>query len=129
MIQTMAIKTKPIIALFLNLLFALGVIILIFGFINSLRFGAYTIVFDDYPLNQYEEDCAYLRGPIEISPDGKPVNPEASEKLEQDCEQKITRRRQIKQVNDLTTSLGLLISGLFLIYLFNPKSRLTSAYL
>ena len=48
-------KAESIKAIFTNLLFVIGVILLIFGFIQGALTASRLVVFEQYPLNSYEE--------------------------------------------------------------------------
>lgn len=125
----MGINTKSITAIFVNFLFALGVILTVVGFIQILQFTAYSLLFDQYPLSMYEEDCTTR---LEVKPLLLGAEQAASPADEitqlKDCEARIVRQRKFKQVEDLTKSIGLLISGISLFILFNPQGKLADKY-
>lgn len=122
----MAISTKHIASIFLNALFAIGVIIAVFGFLGTLQFTAYTILLDEYPLQAYEEDCLNFR-PV-VSPEGEAADPETTQEQKQECQEIVAKRRTSKQIDDATRSVGLLISGFTLILLFNPRSSFAARF-
>src|SRR3990167_1437193 len=80
-------------ALFINFLFVVGVILLVVGFIRSLRLAAYTLLFDQYPLGPYE-DCSYMVKPVTAP--GSQLDTETSDlaRQEQDrCQKSLASRR------------------------------------
>ena len=124
----MSVKNKTIISIFLNFLFVVGVILTVVGFINGLQFTAKTIIFDKYPLQSYEEDCQ--RYTIEARPVLDKIASPAASLDEQiaECKVSVEQRRKIKMVEDLTQSVGFLVSGLVLAFLFNPKSGFAATF-
>jgi hypothetical protein len=123
------IATKTIVALFVNFLFAVGVILTVIGFVGGLRTAANLVVFDEYPLSAYENDCQYLKTRPVTAP-GETESTDAAMNREQeqkDCEDALVTRRKVKLVTDVTNSIGLLASGIVLYLLFNPKSKVASS--
>ena len=120
---------QTIAAFFINFLFVVGVILLVVGFIRSLRLAAYTLLFDQYPLGPYE-DCSYMVKPV-IAP-GSQLDTDTSDlaRQEQDrCQKSLASRRKVQQVDEAVQAVGLLLSGAVLVWLFNPRSKLTKSYL
>ncbi len=123
----MAIKSKTIASIFLNFLFAVGVILAVFGFIRGLQFTAYSLILDDYPLQAYEETCdRYTLAKPALEP-GEQEDPQEFEQIKQECLERVEKRRQTKQIEDITASIGFLVSGVALVYLFNPKSKISAS--
>lgn len=121
-------KSTNIVSIFINFLFVVGVILMVVGFVGGLRFTAYTYIFDEYPLGAYE-DCSYMTRPY-IAADSKDADSENEiyQKELDRCEESLKGRRKIAQVNEAVQAVGLLISGIVLVWLFNPKGILTSSY-
>lgn len=122
----MAINSKTIVSVFLNFLFAVGVILTIVGFIQALQFSAYNIFLSDYPLRTYEDNCDHLSPQVaRIAPEfpQPEVSPEDAKLRKKVCESRLVSRRQIKKIEDATKSTGFLIAGFVLVFIFNPKSK------
>ena len=115
-------KSETIKAIFTNLLFVLGVILLIFGFTQGALTTARIIAFDKYPLPSYEE----TRCEIEFSrplyiPEEESIAPLSEEELEmrrEKCEQSLEQQRQINKVENVVTSVSLLAAGTLLVLTF-----------
>ncbi len=124
----MALHTQTITSIFLNFLFALGVILAVAGFITGLKFLTNTLLLSEYPLAAYEENCSLTQikpiSPPGVLPDS-PTSPDLNQALHT-CQDQLIRRRQIQQIQDATHSFGLLASGIVLFLLFHPKSHLAS---
>lgn len=99
-------------AIFTNLLFVLGVILLIFGLARGVSTMAKLVIFDEYPLQTWEEqqcDQQFYGPKIEDEPNANtPVDPEH---IRQECLQKLDQSRKVKLVEDISLSIVLLISG------------------
>jgi hypothetical protein len=116
------VKSETIKAIFTNLLFVLGVILLIFGFTQGALTAARIIAFDKYPLPSWEE----TRCEIEFSrplyiPEEESVAHMSDEELEmrrEKCEQSLEHQRQTKKVDDVVTSVSLLVAGVLLVLTF-----------
>jgi hypothetical protein len=118
---------KSIILVFGNLLFLIGVILLVVGFVRGLQTAAFSLFLDKYPLQSYEENCALAYGrPIDNNYKG-PSDQELQDE-KKDCESRIERSRKVKQIGDISGSIGLIISGVVLAILFNPKSKMISKF-
>lgn len=120
-------ETETIRAIFTNVLFVIGVILAVFGFVYGVSTTSKILVFNEYPLQPYEETkCLYEPYPSFIryedtqnNTDMIPEeNKEESERLKAECEATLERDRQIKMVNDVTTSVGLLTAGSVLVVAF-----------
>lgn len=78
----MSVKGETIKAIFTNLLFLIGVILMIVGFIRGTSTTVKFLVFDKYPLNSYEETrCDYPQYSKPINPDGTMSEISEEEKL------------------------------------------------
>ena len=102
-------KTDLIKAIFTNLLFVIGVILVIFGFVNGVSTITKSIVFEKYPINTYDEtrcESEYVNQPAPAGPDGKtaPVTQESTadrkERLKK-CTESVELSRKVKQTEDI----------------------------
>lgn len=115
-------KSETIKAIFTNVLFVIGVILLIFGFSRGLLTGVKLVIFDTYPLDMYQETrCELEMAPLPIEKTDGTTEPvteaERSQRLQQ-CKESLEFQRKIKLTEDIVTSITTLISGGFLIYFF-----------
>lgn len=114
-------KPEIIKAIFTNLLFVIGVVLLIFGFIR----GSLTVVrlftFDKYPLASYEEmRCDNQFGGVMYQPDGKEVVVDKAQQEEQKakCEENLNYSRKVAQVEHIVTAITTLVAGSVLVLSF-----------
>lgn len=111
--------TDTIKAIFTNLLFVIGVILLIIGSGQATATAVKLIVFDQYPLNTWEEQQCD-EASIRIStPTYKPDEPSQMDsdtlaKSIESCNQRLERVRKLKLVEDTTWAIVMLVSGLVL---------------
>ncbi len=113
-------KTEIIKAIFTNLLFVIGVILAVFGFIRGTLTITRLVVFDTYPLASYEETrCSVETSPRVIGVDGKEMETkeDAAKRMEL-CVESLEKQRDIKKVEDIATSISTLVAGIFLILAF-----------
>lgn len=114
-------KPQTIKAIFTNLLFIIGVILTVVGFIQSTRTIARLIIFDKYPLATYEETrCNFGRGAI-VPPIGEGVEPVSSSKTDEtkeECLASLEHERKVRVVEDIVTSFSTLVSGVVLVVSF-----------
>ena len=119
-------KTDLIKAIFTNLLFVIGVILVIFGFVNGVSTVTKSIVFEKYPINTYDEtrcESEFMNQPVTAGPDGKTVpvtegsTEEKKERLKK-CTESVELSRKVKQTEDIVSSITTFISGSILIYSF-----------
>lgn len=116
-------KATSIKALSMNIIFIIGIVLTVIGFVNGTTTVVRSLVFDEYPLNTYDEDrcsqAAYVPVPVEkrvdeiTSPSG-----EEQAQMQQKCEEALAHSRKVKQVNDFTSSFSMLIAGLALTRIF-----------
>ncbi len=111
-------KPETIKAIFTNLLFVIGVVLLIWGVAKAASTGARLISFDTYPLQGYEESrCDYVSVPIMEK--GVVAPSEADQKLQKEqCKESIEKQRALQKVDDIVQSIVLPFSGLTLVYFF-----------
>lgn len=117
-------KATSIKALSMNIIFIIGVVLTVIGFVNGTSAVVRTIVFDQYPLNTYDEDrCSqtvYAPMLLEKRVADEVIVPDSVEKEQQlqECERSLAHSRKVKQVNDYTISFSMLIAGLALTRIF-----------
>jgi len=111
-------KPETIKAIFTNLLFVIGVILLIWGISKAALTGARLVTFDKYPLAGYEETrCEYASRPV-IEEKNVNVSPDMLTAQRASCEESVERNRKTRQVEDIVQSIVLPLSGLALVYFF-----------
>ena len=104
-------------AIFTNLLFVIGVILMIVGFIRGASTVSKTLVFDNYPLNSYEENqCDHLAIVRPVEPVAEDIKQSPEDKAE--CESRLTYQRNVKQTEDVVGSISFFVSGLALTIAF-----------
>lgn len=117
-------KTKTITVIFNNILFVIGVILLIVGFWRTTSVVLKSAMFDQYPLQVWDEgrcDDPYVYGPVESMAEAEETiqrDEERVEELRQECLSSLERQRSSKQVDDIAAASTLLISGAFLTIVF-----------
>lgn len=111
--------------IFTNLLFTIGIILVIFGFIQTTLTITRIVVFEKYPLNVYEENqCDYIKQqsqyyyPLPEEGQQKPLSDDQIESQIADCEIGLNKNRDIKKVNDIVTSITTLVAGSILAFSF-----------
>lgn len=114
-------KTNLIKAIFTNLLFVIGVILLIFGFVKGSITIAYIAIFDKYPLDQYQETMCDNNYSIR-SMDKTEALPSMQEndltEAKLNCQKQTERQRNVNKATDVVASFTTLISGVALVYFF-----------
>ena len=112
-------KPEIIKSIFTNLLFVIGVILMVVGFIRGTATIANSIVFEQYPLDEWQEtrctiDMSY-QDPTLLPADAIPAETkEGFEQRRAECQQALDTTRKTKQVNDITYSFGFFVSGVAL---------------
>lgn len=113
-------KSDVIKSIFTNLLFVIGVILMVVGFIKGTSTVVNSIAFDKYPLDEWQEtrcslDMAYQDPAVLTVADDTPKEtPESFEKRKAECQAALDDTRRTKQVNDITYSFGFFVSGIAL---------------
>lgn len=101
-------KTQTIKAIFTNLLFVIGVVLLIVGASRGTLTLVRLAVFTDYPLDYYAETrCIMAPAPIA-------ENGEVMPKNDINCMESLDFERKIKLTDDIVNSVTMIISGLAL---------------
>lgn len=111
-------KPETIKAIFTNLLFVIGVILLIWGIAKATSTGAKLLSFSEYPLQGYEESrCDYIASPA-ATEKTTPVQTEETTIQHKQCLDSIEKQRALQKVDDIVQSVVLPLSGLTLVYFF-----------
>jgi len=110
----MGMKTETIRAIFTNILFVVGVVLSIIGFIQGALTVTRTVVFDKYPLQSFEESRCYYENRPELA---QSKTPDSTQK-EKECLQQLDYERNVRQTEDIVRSLSFMASGFVLIYFF-----------
>lgn len=113
-------KSETIKAIFTNLLFVIGVSLIIFGFTRGVLTLAQLIVFPKYPLNSYEETRCEIT-PLAPELGGKTVavtKPEEIKAQKEKCLESLEHQRKVKEVEDITASVSTLVAGAVLVFFF-----------
>jgi hypothetical protein len=114
-------KAETIKAIFTNLLFVIGVIFLIFGFIQGTQTVVRLATFDKYPLQIYEETRCENEFPAMrpvIEPDQPPMSDQDQQERRQKCEASLDYQRRVKQTEDIVVSITTLVAGAVLVLSF-----------
>ncbi len=113
-------KAETIKAIFTNLLFVIGVIFVIFGFIQGTQTAVRLATFEKYPLQVYEETrCEYENDAMRpIDPtNGSPVPLNNDQLIDRKskCESSLDYQRKVKQTEDIVVSITTLVAGAVLV--------------
>lgn len=114
-------KTENIKAIFTNLLFVIGVIFLIVGFITGAQTVTRMALFEQYPLNSYDETrCDFEPMPLMIEKGGQQITESSTETelRREKCLSSLAHERKIKQTEDIVTSITSLVAGAALVISF-----------
>ncbi len=114
-------KPDTIKAIFTNLLFVIGVILTIIGFISGTSTVVKLAVFDTYPLDSWEEtkcdQAPYLATPLEEEKRPSPVGQDLP-RMRDECRSGLERERKVHLTEDIVTSISFIVAGLSLVYFF-----------
>lgn len=100
--------------IFVNLLFLIGVILIVIGFIGGTSTVVKLAVFDKYPLESYEETrCEIAARPV-MPEEAMPKDMQTSEK----CLERLEDDRKLKLVEDVTNAVSFSVAGIFLAMMF-----------
>lgn len=115
-------KTETIKAIFTNLLFVIGVILLIVGFSRGVLTATRLLVFGKYPLDYYQE----TRCDISTSPMIENGQAITKGNYNNDCKSGLEFERRIKLTEDIVNSVTMLVSGIVLTisfrrFIFNKR--------
>lgn len=111
-------KPETIKAIFTNLIFVIGIILTVVGFVRSTSTFAKIAVFGEYPLASYEETRCTTYPSYAPELNGVVVMPEDSKEREKECLETLSKDRKLRMIDDVVTSVSLLISGIVLSFSF-----------
>lgn len=114
-------KSETVKAIFTNLLFVIGVILIIFGLFRGTLTLTRIIVFENYPLQPYEETrCELEPLPATIVDGGKetPLSEKELKDRSEKCKANLEYLRKVKKTEDIVTSAISLIAGAALVFSF-----------
>ena len=115
-------KPETIKAIFTNLLFVIGVILLIVGFVQGTRTAVKLITFEQYPLDPYTETkCSQPPYAVPVAVDGvktMPVSEETTRHTKEECENELIHERKVKKTEDIVGAITMLVSGGALVFFF-----------
>jgi hypothetical protein len=118
-------KTHIVKAIFTNLLFVVGIILMVIGFVRGTSTIAKLAFFKVYPLESYEESRCEMNyyAPAMVKEDGTPQTetPEAKAEREKQidrCHQEVERGRDVKKVEDVVSSISFFVAGTALALVF-----------
>jgi hypothetical protein len=119
-------KAETVKAIFTNVLFVIGVGLIIFGFIYGSSTVSRLLAFDKYPLNSYQEtqcDMQYAQPMLTYDGGGKPSPPpeDSTDEWEEQkakCVASLEQERRVKKTDDIVSSVSTLIAGLVLVLSF-----------
>ena len=114
-------KPETIKAIFTNLLFVIGVILVIVGFIQGTRTLVNSLTFDQYPLDSWAEtkcdQYPYVPAPADMPKTDLPAQPNA-EQMRENCKTQLEYERKVKKTEDVVASISFMIAGGTLIFFF-----------
>lgn len=123
-------NTKSIVTIFQNILFVIGVILTIIGTSLTVTLVAKLVIFDSYPLNEYEENrCQYQNYPTRsvIEPGQQATaTPEEAEAERQECLDQVEVLRKVRLVEHVSQAAVTLIAGIVLVYVFRRAVKLNN---
>lgn len=113
-------QTETIKAIFTNLLFVIGVILIIFGFVQGTLVTVRMITFEKYPLNSYEETrCDLEYNSRILTPTGEvALSDEQIAAQKEMCLKSIEHERQVRKTEHLVTAITTLVAGTVLVLSF-----------
>lgn len=122
-------KNHIVKAIFTNLLFVVGIILMVVGFVRSTSTIAKLAFFEVYPLESYEEgrcEIPYYPEPAMLKPDGSTqvaTTESAEAKAEREkqierCKVEVERSRSVRKVEDVVSSISFFVAGTALALVF-----------
>jgi hypothetical protein len=110
-------KTDTVKAIFTNFLFVIGIILLIYGFVQGSLTAVRMITFEKYPLNSYEETRCnmeyFARSPEESAPSEAQIAAQRAE-----CLESIDHDRRVRKTEHIVTSMTTFVAGALLVISF-----------
>ena len=109
-------KPEIIKAIFTNLLFVIGVVLMVIGFIQGTSTIVKSMAFSQYPLDEWQEtrctvDLSWSDPSLMTGDQNSSETQESFNQRKLECQQAVDNTRQTKQVNDITNSIGFFVSG------------------
>jgi len=101
-------KSQTVKAIFTNLLFVIGVVLLIVGFSRGILTVTRLLTFEKYPLDYYAQTRC------DISPMTPETNGEIMPKVDTNCDEALEYERKIKLTDDIVNSSTMLVAGFVL---------------
>lgn len=101
-------KPEGVKAIFTNLLFVIGVILLIIGFSRGILTATRLLTFEKYPLDYYAETRC------NIAPMAPGTSGEVMPKVDTNCNEALEHERRIKLTDDIVNSVTMLVAGFVL---------------
>lgn len=117
-------KIEVIKAIFTNVLFVIGVVVLMVGFIRGVMVGAKLVSFEKYPLNGYEETRCEMETSAILIPDKTAMvaaDKESTEKRKVSCLESLERQRSVQKVDDITSAFGAITAGGLIAIVFRKR--------
>lgn len=118
----MKIHNSTIKAIFTNLIFVIGIILTIVGFISGSNTIAKLIIFDKYPLNGYEESRCdndmYAARPMVKDGNQEEISEDDLQKQKELCLENLERDRKVRLVDSVSNSISFFVAGIILSFSF-----------
>lgn len=127
-------KVETVKAIFTNLLFVIGVILIIYGFIQGALTAVRLLSFDQYPLESYEETRCEQENYNYLTELKQSTGSESSAVIltekelaerkqeatdrQSNCEASQAYARRVRQTEHIVTSITTLVSGTMLVWSF-----------
>ena len=113
-------RPETIKTIFTNLIFVIGVILLVFGFSRGALAVGRIIAFEKYPLPSHQEGrCeAQFRPAAAPLAEGGGTPVEETEEYRERCLRENEQMREVRRFEDLINSISLLLAGGVLTYFF-----------
>lgn len=113
-------NTPFIKAIFTNLLFVVGIALMVIGFVRGASTISKIAFFDQYPLPSYEEsrcEFGYYPDPMLTSEAAEEQKKQMDEQKRK-CQADVERGRSVQKVEDVTFSVSSFVAGIALALIF-----------
>lgn len=116
-------KTDTVKAIFTNFLFVIGVILVIYGFIQGSLTAVRLLTFEKYPLNSYEESrCDMEFYNIRAYPDNESTLTEEESIAQRNaCLESVDYERKVRKTEHIVSSFTTFVAGLTLVIAFRKS--------
>lgn len=114
-------KPEIIKVVFTNILFVIGVILVIVGFTKGVLTISRLLVFDKYPLQTHEESRCELDtlSPYPVKEGNvSELSKQELQERKTNCLASLELQRKVRMVEDITTSLSTFVAGFVLVFVF-----------